>query len=99
MLWTSVALLPSGAEASVSRPRPAEGKVLVVDRETQTFLVKPPNRKRPLLLNWNKRTRFIHNRQIANAVDLTEGVHVAVLFHSPLFAAPLAGQSQATNHE
>lgn len=88
MLWATVALLPLDAQAYVSRARRTEGRVLVVDRETQTFLVKPPNGKRPLLLNWNKGTRFIHNRQFTNAVALTQGVPVEVFYHSPLFSKP-----------
>lgn len=88
MLWAAVALLPFDAQAYVSGARRTEGKVLVVDRETLTFLVKPPKGKRPLLLNWNKSTRFIHNHQSTNAVALTEGVSVAVFYHSPLIGKP-----------
>lgn len=88
MLWTALVLLPLGAEAGASRARRAEGKVLVVDRETQTILVKPPSGKRPLLVDWNKHTWFIHNGRVTNAVALTEGVRVAVFYHSPLFSKP-----------
>jgi hypothetical protein len=88
MLWAVVVLLPFGAEGSGSRARRAAGTVLVVDHETQTCLVKPPNAKRPLLLNWDKNTRFIHNQQFTNAVALTERVSIVVFYHSPLFGKP-----------
>jgi hypothetical protein len=88
MLGAAVALLPFDAQAYMSGARRTRGKVLVVDRETLTFLVKPSKGKRPLLLNWNKSTRFIHNHQSTNAVALTEGVSVALFYHSPLFSKP-----------
>jgi len=85
LLSAALAFLPLGADATVPRARRAEGKVLAVDRQTNTMSVKPPNAKRPLLLRWDKSTRFVHNQQFTNSAALTEGLPVAVFYRSPLF--------------
>jgi hypothetical protein len=75
------------ASAKAPRARPAEGKVLFVDRETKSFVFKP-DQKLPLVLDWTKHTLFVRNLELTNAVALREGLSATVYYHSPLFGKP-----------
>ena len=87
LLLSGAFLTAPSASAKQPRPRPAAGKVLFVDRDTQSFVFKP-DKKRPLVLDWTKHTLFVHNWQLTNAVALREGLAGTVYYHSPLFGKP-----------
>lgn len=87
LLLSAAFLTAPLASAKQPRARPAEGKVLFVDSDTKSFVFKP-DRKRPLVLDWNKDTIFVHNWQMTNAVALREGLSGTVYYHSPFFGNP-----------
>lgn len=86
LLSASFLVTPS-TFAKQPRARPAEGKVLFLDRDTKSFVFKP-DKKRPMVLDWTKDTRFVHNWQSTNAVGLREGLSATIYYHSPFFGNP-----------
>lgn len=87
LLVSAVCLTAPSALARTPRARPAEGTVLFVDRDTQSFVFTPAQ-KRPLVLDWTKHTLFVHNSQLTNALALRTGLSGTVYYHSPLFGKP-----------
>jgi hypothetical protein len=87
-LLLSAACLPApSASARPPSARPAQGKVLSVDRDTRTFVFKPES-KPPSVFAWNRDTLFVHNWQLTNSVALREGLSGTVYYRSPLFRKP-----------
>ncbi len=87
VLLSAAFLTAPSASAVQPRARPAEGKVLFVDGDAQSFVFKP-DKKRPLVLDWTRNTVFVHNRQLTNAVALKPGLSGTVYYRSPLFGKP-----------
>lgn len=91
LLLGAACLTAPSASARPPRARPAKGKILLVDRARRSFVFKP-DEKRPLVLDWTKHTRFVHDSQLTNALALKAGLSGTVYYRSPLFGKAYASK-------
>ena len=95
------ALFLASQEAHAKLPKPIQihETVVYVDQETQTIVAKPGQDQKPFVLDWNKETHFIKNREAATASDIRQGASVVIHYKRVSFRNPLVKQIIWENHK
>ena len=89
LLLSSLLLISPQAWARLPKPLEMQGTILAVDVETKTLVFKGGPHQKPLLLEWNKNTRFLVDASSADAEALHAGATAVIYYKRPSFSDPL----------
>ena len=64
------------------------GIIQYVNAHAREAELLPPDKAKPLRFKWDKQTRFVANQQLVDAVILSSGVRVEVVYIQPFFGSP-----------
>lgn len=77
------------AHARLPKPIQIHATVVYLDEQTQSVVVKPDNKEKPFVLDWNNETDFIKHGESAAATDIKQGASVVIHYKRVSFRNPL----------
>lgn len=89
LILGALGLTTQQAHARLPKPIQIHVTAVYVDEPTQSVVVKPDNKEKPFVLDWNNETDFIKNGESAVAADIEQGATVVIHYKRVSFRNPL----------